>query len=127
MRKSNNAYMEAALLADYIKTDNMAKEAVKAVLGILVSALPEEDAHRLTDLLPDDLTYKKLRGHQDKITGTSPEDCIAILSDKLQISEGQARKLMLKIISVVKIEAKNREEQIIGKLSTKWRNAFQKV
>lgn len=127
MEKTRDLYLEAASLPDYVETENMAKEAVKTVLGVLVSKLSEEDARTFVDELPEYLTYKSLRGHQEKLTPATPEDCISILQDKLKIEEEQAQELMLKIISVTETENKDKPGDIAKRLTGEWRNLFHNV
>lgn len=93
----------------------------------MVSKLSEEDAQIFIDQLPGYLTMKNLRGHQEIITPTTPEDCVSILQNKLKISEEQAQELMLKIISVTKKENKDRPCDISKRLTGEWRNVFQNV
>ena len=127
MEKTRDLYLEAAQLPDYVKTENMAKESVKTVLGILASIMSDEDARTFVDDLPEYLNYKNLRGHQENLTAATPEDCKAILKDKLKISEEQAEELMLKIMSVVATENKDKPGDISKRLTGEWRNIFQDV
>lgn len=127
MEKTRDLYLEAAMLPDYIKNETMAKEVIKTVLGVLVSKLSEEDAQNFVDDLPEYLTMKNLRGHQEKITPATPEDCVSILQEKLKISEEQAQELMLKIISVTKKENKDKPGDISKRLTGEWRNVFHEV
>ena len=127
MEKTRDLYTEAAHLPDYVESENSAKEAVKTVLGIIASKMSEEDARTFVKDLPEYLNYKNLRGHQEKLTATTPDDCISILQDKLKISEEQAEELMLKIISVVATENKDKPGDITKRLTPEWRNIFQNV
>lgn len=127
MNKTRDLYFEAAQLPDYVETENMAKEAVKTVLGIIASKMSDEDARAFVKDLPEYLNYKNLRGHQEKLTAATPEDCISILQDKLKITEEQAEELMLKIISVVETENKDKPGDITKRLTAEWRNMFQNV
>lgn len=127
MEKARDLYLEAATLPDYIETENMAKEAVKTVLGILASKMSEEDARSFIDDLPEYMNYKNLRGHQEKLTAATPEDCTGILQNKLKIKEEQAQELMLKILSVVDTENKDKPGDITKRLTPEWRNIFQNV
>ena len=127
MDKTRDLYLEAAQLPDYVESENMAKEVVKTVLGILASKMSDEDARAFVRDLPEYLNYKNLRGHQEKLTAATPDDCMAILQDKLNITKEQAEELMLKIISVAATENKDKPGDITKRLTGEWRNVFQNV
>ena len=127
MEKTRDLYLEAAMLPDYIETENMAEEAVKTVLGILASKMSDEDARSFIEDLPEYMNYKNLRGHQEKLTAATPKDCTGILQNKLNITREQAEELMLKIISVVETENKDKPGDITKRLTPEWRNIFQNV
>jgi len=127
MDKTRDLYLDATMLPGYVETENMAKEAVKTVLGILASKMSDQDARSFITDLPEYMNYKNLRGHQEKLTATTPEDCAGILQDKMKITDEQAEELMLKIISVAETENKDKPGDITKRLTPEWRNMFQNV
>lgn len=60
-------------------------------------------------------------------TPATPEDCMELVKNKMQISDEQAQELMLKIIGVVDTENKGKPGNIANRLTTEWRNVFQAV
>lgn len=127
MSTSQDQYMEAALLPDYILNEFMAEKAVKTVLGIFTSKLSDEQARRFTSELPDYLDYDVLRGHQENPTPASLSDCIEILREELEVEEEQAYELMMKIISVAKQQTSGEINEVATELSEDWQEAVHRA
>lgn len=127
MDQNRDLYLEAAQIPSFIDTETMARNAVKAVLGILVSKLSEGEARNFTKTLPEYLNYEKLRGHQENPTPATPSDCVNIVAQTLDITKEQAQELMLKIISVAKREAPDEAQSAAAQLSSEWLEVFETV
>jgi len=87
---------------DFIQDEDEADSAVKAALGILASRLDEEEARKLTEYLPNPLTYEKLRGHQLSDLDISAEEFISEIADQFGINEDQAHELVSTVLQVAK-------------------------
>ncbi|MEW5895880.1 MAG: DUF2267 domain-containing protein [Candidatus Omnitrophota bacterium] len=87
---------------DYVKDEETADAAIKAVLGILASEVDEETAHRMTDQLPEPLTYDRLRGRQQDVMGISFDENVAEFSDQFNLREDDSVQLIRKIYHVSK-------------------------
>ncbi|HAR63671.1 MAG: DUF2267 domain-containing protein [Candidatus Margulisiibacteriota bacterium] len=80
---------------DFIKDQETADAAIKASLGILVSRIPEPQAKKLAEELPDPLTYEKLRSHQKGIQlSISVDETVAELSKQFGFNNIQSRQLL---------------------------------
>lgn len=98
MPQQRDLDLEAALIPDYVTNETVAKEAIKAVLGVLASKLSEENVREFVELLPEYLAYENLRRDRENPTPATPKDCRKLLKKKLEITDEQAQELMLKII-----------------------------
>lgn len=79
---------------DFIEDPDVADSAVKAVLGILTSTLDEPQARKLTESLPDPLSYDRLRGHQANPLSLSMDEYCEEVSAQLNLNPEQARELI---------------------------------
>ncbi|MGA1874162.1 MAG: DUF2267 domain-containing protein [bacterium] len=93
----------------FIKDQNMADAATKAVLGILASAVEKRYAQILTANLPDPLTFEKLRGQQRQIVKLSIDSYLTELGNQFKISKEQAAELVNTVLHIAK-EAIPRED-----------------
>jgi uncharacterized protein (DUF2267 family) len=87
---------------DYIRNEEEADAAIKAVLGIIVSSLDVEVARRLTDALPHPLTLEKLRSHQARTLAIPADYFFGELSNQFKINEAQAEDLAIHVLHHVK-------------------------
>lgn len=88
---------------DFIKDQDTADAAVKAVLGILTSRLKEPLAHKLTDRLPEPLSYEKLRSHQKSVAiAISVESYVSEIATQFNISRDQAGTLVKTVLNITK-------------------------
>ncbi|MHB9155522.1 MAG: DUF2267 domain-containing protein [Endomicrobiales bacterium] len=87
----------------FIKDQDSADAAVKAVLGILASRLKEPQARGLSARLPAPLDYEKLRSHQAKVAlMISVDEYLAELSSQFKITLDQAGQLARTVLHVAK-------------------------
>ncbi|MBE0480354.1 MAG: DUF2267 domain-containing protein [Dehalococcoidia bacterium] len=87
---------------EFIADDATADSAVKAVLGILASSIEESRARKLTESLPDPLTFDKLRGRQRRIIMTPPDVYVTEIADQFNISREQAHRLIERVLETAK-------------------------
>jgi len=78
---------------EFIEDEDTADAAIKAVLGILSSSLEEEDARRITGVLPAPLDIVKLRGHQVRPTNVSYDECLTEVAQQFNMDNEHARLL----------------------------------
>lgn len=111
---------------DFVNDESMADAAAKAVLGHLASRLQEPQARKLTQNLPDPLTYEKLRGQQMNVNPISAEQFFTDISEQFQISSDRARNLVNKVLHLAKDTV---EEQALSEvnqsLPSDWTNVMQ--
>lgn len=85
---------------DFITRDVKADHAVKAVLGVLASKLPEDEARLLTSRLPGPLSFERLRGHQAKPTPTSGENYFTVIAKQLNLPEEDATRVIQRVLHI---------------------------
>lgn len=124
IQQTQDYYKEIIEPIDFVEDEEMAEEAIKAVLGILASRITEQEAREFTAELPGYLSYETLRGHQLTPTPTSPADTINIIADKFNIEKKQAHELIQKIIGVAKEQAAGEISHIAAEISEEWRKAI---
>jgi len=106
--------LEAVQELDFIPDPKTADAAVKAVLGILASAMEENLAREFTESLPGPLTYDRLRGHQARPLEINADRYIGHLAAHFRLPEEQARLLITKTLALAKEQAEKAElKQII--------------
>lgn len=87
-------FLQEVKSLDFIRNQEMADAAVKAVLGMLASSMNENHARRFTNNLPDPLTYERLVGHQAKPIAPSLGQVIGEISTIFRIDYDQAHRLI---------------------------------
>jgi uncharacterized protein (DUF2267 family) len=95
-------FIRAVSELDFIHDEEEADSAVKAALGILASRLDEDEARKLTEYLPNPLSYEKLRGHQLTDTDISAEEFISEIADQFNLDEDQAQELINTVLQIAK-------------------------
>ncbi len=106
--------LEAVKELDFIPDPETADAAVKAVLGILASAMNEDLDREFTESLPEPLTYDRLRGHQARPLEIDVERYIDGLAAQFCLPEEQARQLIIKTLALAREQAEKAEvKQII--------------
>ncbi len=79
---------------DFIQDRDTADAALKAVWGVIASAVDEDTAREFTSELPDPLTQDKLRNHQARPTDTSPLDLVELIGNQFHLTSEQSRELI---------------------------------
>ena len=107
---------------DFIGDEQTADAAVKAVLGVLVSRLDEDEAQRVTDHLPEPLTIDTLRGHQATPTTTPAPDYFNVIADQFHIDTNQASDVIARILRLTHDSLPDDERRrMIEHLPEDWR------
>lgn len=127
IQQTRDYYKEAVQAIDFVEDEDMAEEAVKAVLGILSSKISEQEAREFTADLPEYLNYDILRGHQVNPAPATPADTIEIVADKFDLEKEEARYLMLEIIGVTKEQNSGEISDIAAELSSDWQEALDRA
>ena len=74
---------------------------MKAVLGIYMSSIDEDRAHKLAENLPEPLTLENLRGQQRTKTQVTPDQYLQEIQDQFSISRPQTRQLIPTVFDVL--------------------------
>ncbi len=83
---------------DFIQDRDTADAALKAVWGVIASAVDENTAREFTRGLPDPLTEEKLRSHQARPTDTPALDLVDLIGNQFHLSSEQSRELIQWVI-----------------------------
>jgi uncharacterized protein (DUF2267 family) len=83
---------------DFIADRNTADAAVKAVWGVIASAVDEDTAREITDELPDPLTIERLRSHQVRDLRITSEAFIQEISTQFRLTPEQSSQLIERVI-----------------------------
>jgi len=79
----------------FMKSQERADAAIKAVLGILASSMRDEQAREMTRQFPSQISYDKLRGHQKRVALMIPvSEYIEEIARQFDISEDDALRLI---------------------------------
>ena len=76
---------------DFIGSTDKADAVIKATLGILASSMDEEHARKLTERLPEPLTFEKLRSHQSRPVDITIEEFFSEIGAQFRINPDQAK------------------------------------
>jgi uncharacterized protein (DUF2267 family) len=87
---------------DFIKNDETANAAVKAVHGILVSRLSEEQTRQFAEKFPEHLSLETLEGDPKRMETISVTEYTARICAQFKISVYQARTLMRTVLYFTK-------------------------
>jgi len=111
-----------------VKDDDTADAAAKAVMGILASAVSEEDARKLTEHLPDPLDMDTLRGMQAFSSPVSFEMAVIEIARQFQLSEEDAAELVKAVLGKAKAAVgQTTLMEVAGNLGEDWRAIFKSV
>ena len=115
-------YIEQVLKLPFINDEKAADSAIKAVLGMLASKVGEDEAHRLTDILPQELNFGTLRGHQQTLVPYSAEEFIESVATQLHLTRQHASNLVFRVFHCVKESQEGAEvlDEIRAVLSSDW-------
>ncbi len=91
-------FVNAVRKCDFIKNAEMAKAAIKAILGIVASSLEEDDAQKLTHSLPEPLNLERLRGRREMRLKIPLPQFICEIAEHFELSDLQASLLILTVL-----------------------------
>lgn len=86
----------------YLEDREHVDMAVKMVLGILASRMPEEQARKFTRALPEPLTFERLYGHQKAVLGIKVDQYVCEVGDKFGLEPDEARDLIDTVINIAR-------------------------
>jgi uncharacterized protein (DUF2267 family) len=111
---------------DFIRNDETADAAVKAVLGILACALTEEQARKLSEKFPEQLALNRSGSGDRSMQPVSVKEYTAGICAEYKISVHQARTLVRNVLYFTKIASgDNFILDIRQKLPVDWAEAIQ--
>ncbi len=105
----------------FIGDDNKAEDAIKSVLGMLVSRLDENTAWYMTQSLPSHLSYEKLRGHQKSITTIDIDSFLNGIEKQFGFNSREAQILINTVVHEIKgFLSREQIKQIELALPSEW-------
>ncbi len=111
---------------DFIRNDQTANAAVKAVLGSLAGRLSEEQARMLAGRFHGQLALDRFEGGNSKIEELSVADYTAAICAQFKISVYQARTLVRNVLYFTKeVSGASALLDIKKSLPTDWAEAIQ--
>lgn len=87
---------------DFIGDETRADSAIKAVLGMLTSRMPEKAARSFTAALPPELSFERLHRHQTSVTQLSLSQYYTELTMALKLRESEVPILVRTILRLLK-------------------------
>jgi uncharacterized protein (DUF2267 family) len=108
---------------DFVDRRGLADALLKAVIGILASRLSAPAAQKLVQVLPEPLTYAKLRNAQDRRDRGSVEQCFRQVSRQFNLSRSEAERAVNTVLKAAKrgMDADLRQ-RILRDLPKDWRD-----
>lgn len=79
---------------EFIRNQETADSAVKAIIGMLASSVEDGHARELTKSLPEPLTYERLRSRQAREIAPNLGQFIGQIRTRLRLGQDEARKLI---------------------------------
>ncbi len=111
---------------DFIRNDQRANAAVKAVLGILAGSLSDEQARKLAGKFPDHLALDSIGGDGKRMDTISVAEYTAGICAQFKISLHQARMLLRNVLYFTKeASGANDFPDIKKSLPNDWADAIQ--
>lgn len=95
-------FVEGVKRLSFIRTDEKADAAIKAVLGILASSMNSEQAEKFTAKLPEPLTLQSLRGHQARPLDITIEEFFDEIGAQFKLNPDQAKILVDTVFRLAK-------------------------
>lgn len=96
------SFLEGVKKLAFIRTDEKADAAVKAVLGILASSMNREQAEKFTARLPEPLTISTLRSHQARPLDITIEEFFDEIGAQFRLNPDQAKILVDTVFRLAK-------------------------
>lgn len=95
-------FLDEIKMLDFIRDQDQADAAVKAVLGILASRLPEAQARIMAEKLPGPLSLERLRGMQQDVTNISFEMYVIDLMRQFSLDRDQVHQLISRVLPLAR-------------------------
>ena len=116
------SYIEQVLKLPFVNDEKAADSAIKVVLGILASKLHEDEARRLTDVLPPELNLGTLRGHQQRPIPFTADEFIEAVATHMHLNHQHASNLIFRVFHCVKEAREGAEimDEIRAALPSDW-------
>jgi uncharacterized protein (DUF2267 family) len=86
----------------FIADADTADAAVKSVLGHLSSRMDPEHARQLSEILPEPLSFGKMRGQRSPMTSISVEQFESDVREQFRLEREQVRELIETVFHVIK-------------------------
>lgn len=102
-----NQLVQSLNQLDFVDNPEVADAAIKATFGIMVSRMEEEDAKTFTNLLPEPLTFEKLRSHQAKKLKINRDEFIQEIGAQFKLNSDEAENLVKTVIKTAKENLSN--------------------
>ena len=119
-------FIDDIKVLDFIKDDNTADAAIKAVLGIMTGNIKEEDAKFITGALPEPLQLPKLKEYQKNRNPVTFSQCILRLAQEFDMNESRARILADTVLRSTRAAlGGERLGQVEEILPESWRDAIE--
>jgi uncharacterized protein (DUF2267 family) len=113
-------------MLDFIRNDQRAQAAVKAVLGILAGSLRDEQARKLAGKFPEHLALNSFGTDGRQIGAITVADHTASICAQFKISVHQARILVRNVLYFTKeVSGANDFPDIRNNLPNDWAEAIQ--
>lgn len=95
-------FIDGVKRLSFIRTDEKADAAIKAVLGILASSMNREQAEKFTARLPEPLTIGTLRSHQARPLDITIEEFFDEIGAQFSLNPDQAKILVDTVFRLTK-------------------------
>lgn len=96
------SFIEGVKKLSFIRTEEKADAAVKAVLGILASSMSSEQAEKFASRLPEPLSIEHLRGHQARPLDITIEEFFDEIGAEFRLGPDQAKILVDTVFRLAK-------------------------
>lgn len=95
-------FLDTVKRLQFIRTEEAADAAIKAVLGILASSMNREQADKFVSKLPEPLDIKTLRSHQALQLDITIEEFFDEIGAEFKLNPEQAKKLVDTVFRLTK-------------------------
>lgn len=104
-----------------IEDDQTADAVVKSVLGHLVSRVDEEEARKIGEHLPQELSLENLRGHQQHVTSITADQFVADVADQFNVPGSTAKEAIHVVLGAAKEDfPEEHKQELKTKLPQDW-------
>ncbi len=87
---------------EFIDDEETADQVVKSVLSIFAGQMAELEARRLTEELPKQLSYDKLRDAYRETPDINAEDYVRELGDQFNLRDAESRRVIKAVFEATK-------------------------